>query len=273
MKQKNLIITLIVIVVVLVIGLAATVFLVLDQEKSTTAQGDHGLSMSKNHNCEYRTSVSNIAGDEIKVPVDTNGCLLSTALKDVDPNDTERVPDDFEYQILPEKNYYVIAVSSSDGPTRFDGDIPTGYAHTVQGAVMAMHNYMRAFSHYDLCVQVAKHDHHILDRGAPSQKDAEEQCRDAAEYRQVLNEKVRDKGLDPNLDFLSIIGYRVKNYNENSAEFEFWRKGPADGPGPRYSRVNNHMMWVDGEWVFGPVADDNIYNEDSVPKDMVRWDI
>ncbi|WP_369206772.1 hypothetical protein [Streptomyces sp. PU-14G] len=141
-----------------------------------------------------------------------------------------------------------------------DATIPSGFAHTEQGAQSAAANYAVALVSADMMKKSERRE--IIDQiYAPGQVDATLRKMDKAYSPKFLSKIGLDKDGNPaeGVEFVSRtvpVGTKVRKYNDDSARLDVWCTGVFGNAGKKSTNpVRNDwftlslaLEWTDGDW-------------------------
>lgn len=186
---------------------------------------------------DYLPSLTSKSGELVKISAHPYGVLLpqtENPLTEDDPGWLTSPPKGLEWQT---SEYYmpmILGVSTSDGPTGFVENVPTGFAHTPQGAVLAAFALNSAQTGAATCPYTLKH----LLYPAKSEEETKKKC---AKY-----ESMTEEGDDiPNAPPEAV---EIRSYDGTSAALYFWFYHPEEPEWRRYIRREEYVVWIDGGW-------------------------
>lgn len=210
----------------------------------------------------YLPSMASKSGQLVKVTVDPYGKLLpqeEKPLSEDDPGWLSAPPKGLEWQTSDHYMPSVLGMSTSDGPTEFIGDVPAGFAHTPQGAVLAAIAINTAQVGGQPCRYAAEHFFYP----ASSPQKADEKC---ARYESLTSE---DDAI-PNAPTTAI---EIRSYDGTSAAMYLWFLHPEEPRWRQYVRREEYVVWVDGQWKLDkriPSGRKRLHAE-SIPTTATRW--
>lgn len=210
----------------------------------------------------YLPSLASKNGELVKVTVNPYGKLLPQTEKPLSPDDPgwlSAPPKGLEWQTT---EYYLpmlLGVSTSDGPTGFAGDIPTGFARTPQGAVLATIAINSAQIGGATCRYAVKNLFYPPDSPARG----EQRCTNYDNFSY-------DDDDIPNAPPTAI---EIRSYDGTAAAIYLWFLHPEEPRWRQYVRREDYVVWVDGQWKLDkriPGGRKRLRAE-SIPTTATRW--
>jgi hypothetical protein len=138
-------------------------------------------------------------------------------------------PTDVTWQV-----WHAIALpfSATAGPSRVDGQVASGFAHTPTGALVA---YAQASSRFIAATDPGWQDVYTTMIAPGPGRDENTTAR----------EKLHLTGMPTPGSFAQFAGFRFISYAPTEAVIQIASKDPN---GPTYVAVVAHMTWLDGDW-------------------------
>lgn len=185
----------------------------------------------------YLPSMPSKNGELVKVTVDPYGKLLPQDEKPLtkdDPHWLTAQPKGLEWQT---SEYYmpmIVGMSTSDGPTKFIENIPSGFSHTPQGAVLAAFTINSAQIGGETCRYAAQNFFYP----PKTEAEAEERCSD-------FDTLVEEGDAIPNAPPSAV---EIRSYDGTAVSMYLWFYHPEEPSWRQYVRREEYVVWVDGQW-------------------------
>ena len=184
----------------------------------------------------FATPITDRWGNRIEIPVNKFGQVLpqdaSAQLKPDDAGWTSQPAKGVMWQLV---YNFPIPFSTSDGPTKIEGKVATGYAHTPQGAVLAGIDAMARCSAMGGNVAYECWKHRMT---------GDHLYRDLEERVQLLGQGPSPRNTANTTPPMAWV--KVLNYADDYMAFELAHVD-MDNP-DTYDVYLVEMVWVDGDW-------------------------
>lgn len=197
---------------------------------------------------------------------ESKGQILSTETRSYEPGSEEAKnsePEGVVFQLVEYSPSAPIPFSTSDGPTGFDGVVPTGYTQSAAGAALAADAYAAAAFSPDYPEFIDKAS---VGATEETRKRVEDVATEIAKDKETLR-SVHAVGRGPASE-----GAKVELLRPDYARVSLYSRGEKEDGTQGIIALTRDLEWVDGQWKMNISADPSVSESDELPEGAWTWD-
>ena len=196
---------------------------------------------------------------------ESKGQILSTETRSYEPGSEEAKtsePEGVVFQLVDSSPVEPVPFSESDGPTGFDGMVPTGYTQSAAGAALAAAAYAAAaFSpNYPEFIEKAS-----VGATEETRKRVESVAAQIAQDKETLR-SVHTVGRAPASE-----GVRVELIRPDYARVTIYSRGEKENGMQGLIALTRDLEWVDGQWKMNISSNPSVSESDQLPEEACTW--